>query len=34
MIRRGEDLVTIILSVKDDPVPIVRRIYATVDARL
>jgi hypothetical protein len=34
MIRRGEDLVTIILSVKDDPVPIVRSIYATVDARL
>lgn len=34
MIRRGEDLVTIVLSVNDDPVPLVRKIYAAVDARL
>jgi hypothetical protein len=33
MIQRGEDLVTIVLSVNDDPVPMVREIYATIDAR-
>jgi hypothetical protein len=33
MIQRGEDLVTIVLSVNDDSVPMVREIYATIDAR-
>lgn len=34
MIRRGEDLITIILAVEDDRVPIVRKIYEAIDARL